>query len=428
MPDFINRTEELRLLTKVAPKGGIVIMYGRRRVGKTALLRKWLHDNGGASSQAIEASVSLQIDGVNSDLKEYLNFPSTPRSWSEFFSLLDRVEGRVCIALDEFPYLVTSDPSLPSIVQRWFDQVRIKQGRNRKVLLLLCGSSTQMMQEVFLNEDSPLYGRASAVINLKSMSYLSFCTFAGHTPGDPKSFELFSITGGIPRYWELLETYKCKDALMAAQELFFGTSPVLESEPRRVLSDEKVEGLSALSVLEAIGRGANRSSEIAGRIGISQTSLAKTLDLLAKVGAIVRETPFGISPKDSKKSFYRIFDPCLRFWFSVYSPFRSRWPAMKSSDKSQVLSQHAGYVFEDYVREQFAGALRYWEPGIEFDGVFESAPKTITIIEAKWGRYSTREKNTLQQSIRDKFSACSLASRYALGHVEIVDRDWLGHG
>jgi len=100
---------------------------------------------------------------------------------------------------------------------------------------------------------------------------------------------------------------------------------------------------------------------------------------------------------------------------------------MKSRDKSQILSQHAGYVFEDYVREQFAGALRYWEPGIKFDGVVESAPKAVTIIEAKWGRYNTREKNTLQQFIKDKFAASSLASRYTLGHVKILDRDWLGH-
>jgi len=423
MDTFINRTDELALLNKVSPKGGLVVVYGRRRVGKTALLNKWLRDVNGVMSQAIEASCALQLEGVNADFKEYLKFPTEPRSWNDFFNLLDRIEGKATVALDEFPYLVISDPSLPSIVQRWFDQ-----RRNKKTLLMLCGSSTQMMQDAVLNEDAPLYGRASAIINLRSMSYDTFCSFSGHKRIEPKAFEIFAITGGIPRYWELLETYKCKDAISAAQELFFGTSPVLESEPRRVLSDEKVEGLSALSVLEAIGRGANRSSEIAGRIGISQTSLAKSLELLVRVGAIIRDTPFGISPKDSKRSIYRIYDPCLRFWFSVYSPFRSRWPTVDNTEKSRLLTQHAGYVFEDYVREQFLGSIRYWEPGLEFDGVIEKKNKLLTILEVKWGRCGASEKRALQKAIRQKFASSALARKYKLGEVKVLDREWLADG
>jgi AAA+ ATPase superfamily predicted ATPase len=420
MDNFINRVDELALLHKVSPRGGLIVIYGRRRIGKTSLLQKWLEQKGGLVSQAIEASSALQLEGVYSDLKEYLKFPATPKSWSEFFSLLDRVEERVIIALDEFPYLVTSDPSLPSIVQRWLDH-----RRNKKILLILSGSSTQMMQDAILNEDSPLYGRASAIINLQSMSYDTFCDFYHRKPSDPQAFELFSLTGGIPRYWELLQTYRCKDALRAADELFFGTTSVLENEPRRVLSDEKVEGLSTVSVLEAIGRGANRSSEIAGRIGISQTSLSKSLELLAKVGAIIRDTPFGVSPKDSKRSIYRIHDPCLRFWFSVYSPFRSRWHSLDTVEKERLIAQHTGYVFEDFVRSEWKGGMRYWEPGLEFDCVVEQEKKVLTIIEVKWGKHYSREKLGIEQAIRQKFSTCALSKKYSLGEVRVIDRGWL---
>jgi uncharacterized protein len=423
---FVNRSREMALLDGAARGGGLAVVYGRRRAGKTAMLNHWLLHrsrskpgpaNQGAMSQAIEASRSLQLEATVLDLKEFLDLPVAPTTWTDFFSLLDRSGKSGVIVLDEFPYLVASDPSLPSIVQRWIDH-----RRNKGLLLTLCGSSTQMMFDIALRASSPLYGRAKAVLNVTAMGFSEFCSYADMAPDRAESFALFSIVGGIPRYWELLATYRCATALKAAEQLFFSSSAILEHEPKRVLSDEKIEGMSALSVLEAIGRGANRASEIAGRMGVSQTSLSKTLELLVSAAVIVRDTPFGTNPKDSKKSLYRIADPCMRFWFSVYSGYRTRWHALGREEKMLLLSQHTGYVFEAAVRSHFTGAMRYWEPELEFDAVVPLRGNLVNLVEIKWSTCTSSEKRSIENNIREKFARSQLSKRYTLNDVVVCDR------
>lgn len=215
--------------------------------------------------------------------------------------------------MDEFPYFANADASLPSVLQRWIDH-----DQPTGSLIILCGSSTRMMNDLFLNRSAALYGRARKLLHVEPMSYAAFCRARKLKAGDPQSFCRFAMVGGIPHYWEYVRPQQSLLAL--ADKLYFGFAPHMDDEPARILRDEGFAGLNALSVLEAIGRGAAKPSEIAARLGAAQTNLSRLFQQLLDVSLLERELPFGESVRSTKRVLYRIKDPVLRFWFQIYSP------------------------------------------------------------------------------------------------------------
>jgi hypothetical protein len=149
---------------------------------------------------------------------------------------------------------------LPSQLQKWLDH-SLPRGR----LLILAGSSTRMMHDLFLHRAAPLYGRAAKLLHVRPMDYAAFCRACKQEAGDPESFEKFACVGGIPKYWEFVEAGE--DVVALAESLYIDFAPNMEQEPQRILPDEGVTGLNAVAVLEAVGRGAERPSEIAARLG-----------------------------------------------------------------------------------------------------------------------------------------------------------------
>ncbi|MGH9363734.1 MAG: AAA family ATPase, partial [Thermoanaerobaculia bacterium] len=135
--EFVDREAELRELDAAAKRGGLLVVYGRRRVGKTRLLREWLQAHQGLYSQAIEAQRDLQIQQVFQDLRARLETQLVPKTWPELWEILALQKRRWILCLDEFPYLTAVDTSLPSQLQRWLDH-SLPPG----CLLILAGSST----------------------------------------------------------------------------------------------------------------------------------------------------------------------------------------------------------------------------------------------------------------------------------------------
>ena len=139
---FTNRADELRELDAAAKAGGLLVVFGRRRVGKTRLLTHWLKPRNGLYSQAIEAAAAIQIEQVMRDIGPALKTNITPKTWVELLELFSRQKGHSILCLDEFPYLVASDSSLPSVLQRWLDHQRPKT-----FTLVLAGSSASAMND-----------------------------------------------------------------------------------------------------------------------------------------------------------------------------------------------------------------------------------------------------------------------------------------
>jgi len=421
MAAFVDRAAELAELERLSRHHGLVVVFGRRRIGKTKLLGEWLRPRGGLYSQAIEGSSTLQVAQIYADLRDRLNVEIEPKTWSELFALFDAHKGRLVVCIDEFPYLVAADPSLPSLLQRWLDH-RTK----RDVLLVVAGSSTRMMNATFLDANAPLYGRALKILGIGPISFRHFCRYLRVRPNQ-HSFQLFSLVGGVPQYWEWLEVAARglrRDPIEIAERMFFSRLGWMEDEPRRVLTDERLAGLPATSVLEAIGRGAHRPSEIAGRLGVAQTTLSKLFQALLDASLVLRDIPFGSSERDPKRTLYRIGDPALRFWFSVYSPHRSRWSTYDRATKAELLSSHCGAVFEDWVRGVHPGARRYWDGGVELDMIREERHRGIgsrlVVSEIKW-RATQAESPRLLAQLAARFERSRLSNQYRDVQFEVID-------
>jgi len=410
---FTNRVRELQELDDAARVGGLVVLFGRRRVGKTRLLTQWLDQRSGFYSQAIEAAVPMQIEQTVRDIGSALPAGIQPKTWMEFFELLRYGPPETVLCLDEFPYLVASDASLPSVVQRWLDH-----HRPEGFTLVLSGSSTGAMNDCFLNRSAPLYQRARKLIHLEPMDYAAFCGACGLDRSSHESFTRYALVGGIPKYWEFVEAGAT--ALDLAEELFFGQSAFLEDEPVRILREERIAGLTPLSVLEAVGRGASKTSEIAARLGTAQTNLGRTLQQLLDASLLEREIPFGESLRTTKKTLYRITDPALRFWFRVYSPQRSLWHRLAIEEKTKLLHDHASTVFEDYCRAQHRDAKRYWEAGAEFDFLRQEATQII-VSEVKFKSLTAQERKGLKNQVSVKWKASHLGRKHPTATIEILD-------
>jgi uncharacterized protein len=421
---FANRAAELKELDSAAASGGLLVVFGRRRVGKTRLLTHWLTPRQGLYSQAIEAAREIQLEQVFRDIQDRLTTSLVPKSWAELLELLALRKDDSILCLDEFPYLAASDPSLPSILQRWLDH-----HRPENFLLILSGSSTRMMNDLFLHRSAPLYGRARKLLHVEPMSYGAFCTARRLNPADQESFTRFSLVGGVPKYWEFVE--EKASAIDLADELFFGFAPYLDQEPSRILRDEGIFGVNAISVLEAIGRGAEKPSEMAARLGTVQTNLSRLLQQLLDASVLTREIPFGESPRSTKKTRYSIHDPALRFWFRVYSPHRTRWAHYSHAEKTKLLHDHASTVFEDFCRRQHAGASRYWEGDLEFDFVrtdhLGPGRDRAIVSEVKWKRLTARERAEIESRLVVNWQRCGLRKRFKDVAFEVLDATVLKH-
>ena len=413
--DFVNRTEELKQLDQHAHAGGLLVIFGRRRVGKTRLLTRWLQGHDGLYSQAIEAAKEQQVQQVFEDLR--LPSAIVPRSFAELLELLDLQPKDFVLCLDELPYLVAADPSLPSVLQRWIDH-----RKRKKSSLILSGSSTRMMNDLFLNRGAPLFGRARKILEVAPMSYRAFCKACGQNPISRESFVRFSMVGGVPKYWELVR--RGQTAVALAEELFFGSSPALEFEPSRLLKDEGIVGLTAPAVLEAVGRGSHKPSEIAARLGTPQTNLSRLFQVLLDAKLLERELPFGESVRTTKRTLYRLADPTLRFWFHVYSPHRSRWRSYSTADKQKLLEDHASTVFEDRLRARWPGSSRYWEGDVELDLVREEGDALI-VSEVKWASLGKVGRKNLLPQLEARFRRTALGRSHAKARFEVLDAEAL---
>ncbi len=414
---FVNRTAELAELDAAARRGGLLVVFGRRRIGKTRLLTHWLASRRGLYSQAIEANREIQLEQVATDFGERWANTPVPRTWLELFELLELKKVSEPLCLDEFPYLVAADPTLPSVLQRWLDH------RKGKSAVILSGSSTRMMNDLFLNRGAPLYGRAQKLLRVEPMSYRAFCSATGRNPVKRDAFVQYALVGGVPRYWELVE--RKQSAVALAETLFFGRSPFLEFEPARLLRDEGIAGLAAPAVLEAIGRGAEKPSEIAGRLATPQTNLSRLFQVLLDAGIIERLLPFGESVRSTRRTLYRIVDPTLRFWFRVYSPHRTRWSTYSDAEKAKLLEDHASVVFEDCVRATFPGAQRYWDSGVELDVVRAEAGGALTVVEVKWAVLTKAQRTGARAALEARFRASALAKAHSDARFDVVDAAFL---
>lgn len=327
--DFIDRHDELGRLDSLweRPEGGLAVLWGRRRVGKTRLLLEWSSAHDGLYTVADPSSAPVQRRYFAQAVAE--RFPGFDEvTYPDWRSLLRRLSGecgsrgwRGPLILDELPHLIAADRTLPGILQNWIDG----GARTARMVVAMAGSSQRMMQGAVLDASAPLYGRAAELLEIKPLlpGYLSRA-FGSLPPR--RIAELHALWGGIPRYWELAQPFG--DSLEEAVDgLVLDSSGPLHAEPDRLLMQESPSAASLRPILDLIGAGVHRMSEIAGRLGQPATSLSRPLSRLIELGLVKREIPFGEEEKSGKLALYRIGDPFFRLWFSVVAPHRALFAA-----------------------------------------------------------------------------------------------------
>lgn len=396
--NFVNRIEEKARIRKIisGEKCGFIVVYGRRRCGKSTLLKHILTDTDiyfvadqTESTQQISLfaqSIAQQFTGF-----DQVKYPN----WEVLLTALNqRVTKKICLVLDEFPYLVKSSPELPAILQKLVDT-----GENRYDLIL-CGSSQQLMHGLIIDSTAPLYGRADLILRVKPLKlpYLQEVLQCNAT----EAIREYSVWGGVPRYWELrLQEKSFHDALKAH---LFSSLGILIEEPLRLFVDDMRDTVQSYTILSLIGNGVHRLSEIAARLEKPSTNLSGPLEKLVQLGYIERELPFGENEKNSKKSIYKISDPFVHFYFSFVVPNRSLIEIDKGeavlAGMDNKLNIHVSGWWKKLCRQAISsvelngftfGFARSWwgniskNERIEMDVVAESTDgKALLVGECKW--------------------------------------------
>jgi AAA+ ATPase superfamily predicted ATPase len=340
---FLNRSEEMARLNHLIARrvGGLAVVYGRRRLGKTRLLLEWAAKHDGLYTVADLSSADVQrryfAQAVSTRLPGFADVEY--RDWRSLLSRLAR-EARLAgwrgpIIFDELPYLVLSSPELPSVLQQWNDH----EAREARLVVALAGSSQRMMQGLVLSAEAPLYGRATEILELRPIDPQHLRTaFGRQTP--TTLVENYTAWGGVPRYWELAVEKRGTPASRVEQLALDPLGP-LHREPDRILIEEVPSALEVRPVLDAIGAGAHRVSEIAARVGRPATSISRPLERLLGMRLVRREIPFAESEKKSRRSLYKIDDPFSVFGFESLLPtadFSRAWTRRADGASESVLA------------------------------------------------------------------------------------------
>lgn len=338
--------------------------------------------------------LSLAIDAVFPGFSE-AEYPD----WQSLFLRLVRdatkAKWRGPFVIDELPYLIAGSPELSSILQKFIDH----EAKKANLIVVLCGSSQRMMQGAILDESAPLYGRADELIRLQPIA-IGYMKQALKLKTARNVVQSYAIWGGIPRYWELVNKVG-KDLYETIDQLVLDPLGPLNEEPQRLLYEESPPAVHLRPILDAIGLGANRLSEIASRIGVPATTLGRSMERLIELDLIQRELPFGTDPENSKKTLYKIRDPFLRFWFKIVSSRRSTFSQIPSSVRHQWLKEGLPGLFsitwEELCRSAiptlsekwgtiYEPAARFWQgKEAEWDLLSESLDgRHFLIGEVKW--------------------------------------------
>ena len=365
MDTFVDRVEDMATLDEqfASRQAAMVVIYGRRRVGKTALIAEFMRGKRGLYFLATEESEEQNRAAFQRQVAAFLGddllAQTSVDNWDILFDRLTQVDERLIIALDEFQYLGKANQAFPSVFQRIWDTMLSK----RNVMVILCGSLVSLMESQVLSYSSPLYGRRTAQIRMKQIPFRFYSDFFAQGTRYRDLVERYSVTGGVPKY---IESFKDElDIYRAIAKNVLSSNSYLYDEPNFLLSKEVSEVGTYFSILRAVAMGNRKGGDIAAALNVKQTSLSKYLKVLERLDVLERVVPVTeLQPKKSKKGLYRIKDNYLRFWFRFVFPQMGLLETGRAEEALRVIRKNfvdaqASYVYEDVCRD------RLWDLGAQ---------------------------------------------------------------
>lgn len=402
---FIGREREITALDKLynSNKFEFAVIYGRRRVGKTALINHFMDDKESIYFMGVESNEKQNLENFSKSIIEYSSGIEAETSFLSFQAALEYVfklseRKRLILVIDEYPYVARSSKSLASTLQLLIDKYK----DTSKLMLILCGSSMSYMEDEVLAYKSPLYGRRTAQMKILPFSFNEACRYLKNYSDEDKALA-YGIVGGTPQYLlQIDDRLSIEDNI---KNTYLNPISFLYEEPTNLLKQEVREPAIYTAIITAIAVGASRMSDISNKVGEDSNICANYLKSLINLGIIKKETPYG--EKSSRKSIYSIKDNMFRFWYR-FVPGNNSIIMRGAADIvykriEPQLSEYMGAVFEEICKQylwnlllngnspiEFSELGRWWgndpieKKQTEIDIMGEQDKQTALFGECKW--------------------------------------------
>ena len=356
---FIGREKELRELeTEFARKQSFVILYGRRRIGKTTLIREFIRDKPALyffATQETDTQSRKNFADAVSDFtgQDYLKRTSFTH-WEDIFQIFASYQPEVkkILVIDEFQNLAAANSAFASIFQKIWDT--ILAGQN--IMVILCGSYIRMMTDLTLSASSPLYGRRTSQILLKPLSFMDIRNYFTEKSFE-ETAEIFAVTSGVPKYLEFFDNEK--SVFENIEESIINPHGYLYDEPIFLLGNEITEPAGYFSLLKSVAAGNRKLADLASVMEKRANTLSPYLKVLEDMQYLRRLVPATeLHPEKSRKGIYVIADSFIFFWFLFVYPNRSliemgNISAVMEKIRAEFVPRFMGFVYEDICREIF---------------------------------------------------------------------------
>ncbi len=402
---FIGREREVAALDRLyeSNKFEFAVIYGRRRVGKTALINHFIDNKEAIYFMGVESNEKQNLENFSKSIIEYSSGIEAETSFLSFQAALEYVfklaeKKRLILAIDEYPYVARSSKSLASTLQLLIDKYK----DTSKLMLILCGSSMSYMEDEVLAYKSPLYGRRTAQMKIFPFSFDEACRYLKNYSDEDKALA-YGIVGGTPQYLlQMDDRLSIEDNI---KNTYLNPISFLYEEPTNLLKQEVREPAIYMAIITAIAVGASRMSDISNKVGEDSNICANYLKSLINLGIVKKETPYG--EKTSRKSIYSIEDNMFRFWYR-FVPNNNSVIMRGAADIvyrriEPQLSEYMGAVFEEICKQylwkllldgnspvEFSELGRWWgndpieKKQTEIDIMGEQDKKTALFGECKW--------------------------------------------
>ncbi len=412
---FIDREREMEILAREwESRPSFVVLYGRRRVGKTRLLREFSKGKRTFFFTFPEATKTLQMAEFKKVLSDFLGdglvLKLETDNWLDLLTYLaERVDDSL-VVLDEFTYAIKSDRKILSDLQRVWDGILSE----KNVMLVISGSLLGMMWDDVLSHASPLYGRRTRSIHLKPLDYINALKFFK----DPEyGIKAYMLIGGIPPYLRLASRYESLEEFV--KEEFLSDYGFFYDEPYVILTEELRELKTYFSILRAMASGNRRLEEIANFVGLPARSVYPYVETLMRLGLVIKEIPILGS---RKATLYSIADPSLLTWFTLTYPQLDK--ISLGIAKPDNLYRVFSVRFEELAREflvtkrpiEFEKVGRWWCRGEDID-IVAINERTAYLIEVKWKDMSKKDAVRVLNSLKQKSRLVRFNGTFKLGIV-----------
>lgn len=355
--NFIGRKDELAALEREYKReSGFVVIYGRRRVGKTTLIKQFIKDKNAlyflTSQESSKQNMSNLITKIAQFTGQSYLENAHLESWEQVFKMFadNKPEQKKILIIDEFQYLVKANPAFPSIFQYAWDEIL----KDHNVMVILCGSHISMMTSSVLSRSSPLYGRRTAQIRLRPLRFAEFSMAFANLSFEER-VKIYSVTGGVPKYIEFFDNDESLEKNIVENVL--DRSGFLSEEPSFLLSNEVKETSSYFSILKAISMGNHRISEIATVLEQKTNELSPYLAMLVDLFLLEKRIPITENnPEKSRKGLYYINDNFMEFWFKFVYPYKGELELdniefVVEKLRNNFVDNHVSFIYEQVSKE-----------------------------------------------------------------------------